>query len=144
MDNGGAPTSSGDTKMLKQLVTVVALTLLAVPGSHALGPGEDRGVEADTLERVYYDQADAQGNLSGGVVMLPRPDLETLPLGPGAAWITILDNGPSSNRIDIVFVGDGYLASELGSYAIHVSTGLTDLMSQEPFLSYSTFFSHNK
>lgn len=92
------------------------------------------------MERVYYDEADEQGRLSGGVILLPRPDIQTLMPGPNAVWTTIVDHGPSSNRLDIVFVGDGYLESELDLYAVHVTAGLDNLFSQEPFRSYSTYF----
>ncbi len=102
--------------------------------------GESLDVGPEGLERVYYDGVDEHGNLTGGMVLLPRPDLQALMPGPGAAWTTILDNGPSSNRLDIVFVGDGYLESELGLYAGHVINGLDNLLTQEPFLSYSTYF----
>ena len=109
---------------------------VAPAGAH----GESRDVGPEGLERVYYDGVDEHGNLTGGMVLLPRPDLQALMPGPGAAWTTILDNGPSSNRLDIVFVGDGYLESELGLYAGHVINGLDNLLTQEPFLSYSTYF----
>ena len=97
-------------------------------------------VETDPMERVYYDEADEQGRLSGGVILLPRPDIQTLMPGPVAVWTTIVDHGPSSNRLDIVFVGDGYLESELDLYADHVTAGVDNLFSQEPFRSYSTYF----
>ncbi len=101
-------------------------------------------VDSDLLERVYYDEPDAQGRLSGGVILLPRPDIQTLLAGPAAEWTTILDHGPSSNRLDIVFVCDGYLAQELDLYAAHVAVGLNNLLSQEPFLSYSTYFNAHR
>ncbi len=123
------------------VVLGVVGTLASVPtGAH----GQFPGARLDGLERVYYDGVDDHGNLTGGMVLLPRPDLETLMPGPGANWTTILDNGPSSNRLDIVFVGDGYLEAELGIYADHVTNGLNNLLTQEPFLSYSTYFNAHR
>ena len=36
---------------------------------------------------------------------------------PAKSMVTLIDNGPSAYRIDFVCVGDGYLESELASYA---------------------------
>ena len=91
-------------------------------------------------ERVYYDVPDEEGRLSGGFVLLPRPDISNVEKSLTSTYTTILNNGPSSNRIDIVFVGDGYLAAELGTYATHTLNGLNALLAEEPFFTYSTFF----
>lgn len=124
---------------------VIAVCLVGTLVPAMVGaPARTSNVDTDLLERVYYDAPDEQGRLSGGVILLPRPDLQTLLPGPPAEWTTIMDHGPSSNRLDIVFVGDGYLASELDLYAAHVTLGLTNLMSQEPFLSYSTYFNAHR
>lgn len=89
--------------------------------AHACFPGED-------------------GNLTGVVLMLDVEPVELFRGGPPANSITILDNGPSSNRYDLVFVGDGYTASEQGLFAQHAQNGLDDLINQEPFLEYASYF----
>ena len=101
-------------------------------------------VEDAETERVYYDGADDQGRLTGGVTRLAIPDLSALGPGPIANWTTILDNGPPANRIDFVFVGDGYLEAELGVYAGHVDIGLNVMISQEPFLTYGNYFNFHR
>ena len=118
---------------------VIAVCLVGTLVPAMVGaPARTSNVDTDLLERVYYDAPDEQGRLSGGVILLPRPDLQTLLPGPLAEWTTIMDHGPSSNRLDIVFVGDGYLASELDLYAAHGTLWLTNLLSQKPCLIYST------
>ncbi len=63
-----------------------------------------------------------------------------------AQFDTLLDNGPSSNRVDIVFLGDGYTTSDhlAGTYDTHV-TGYLDYMFgggvlADPFPRYHKFF----
>ncbi len=94
------------------------------------------------MEKVFYDWMDERGHLKGDRTLVSQ--LERLPSTGAerslASSTTILNNGPPSNRIDLVYVGDGYRASDLGAYADHVQYGLTSLLSQEPFSSYRTFF----
>lgn len=90
-----------------------------------------------TEATVYYDYLDESGKLAGRRLSLvvPRPDVT---LGTiRSAFTTILDNGPPSNRVDLVFVGDGYTAGELGLYAGAVDNALASLIAAEPFQSYS-------
>ncbi|NOZ40472.1 MAG: PEP-CTERM sorting domain-containing protein [Planctomycetes bacterium] len=64
-----------------------------------------------------------------------------------AQFVTLIDNGPSSNRVDMVFLGDGYTQSDLdaGTYAAQV-TGYLDYMFDssgvlaDPFPRYQNFF----
>ena len=65
-------------------------------------------------ERVYYDVPDEEGRLSGGFVVIPRPDIRNVEKSLTSTYTTILNNGPSSNRIDIVFVGPYDLSQSLG------------------------------
>jgi hypothetical protein len=58
---------------------------------------------------------------------------------------TIMNNGASSNRIDIVFLGDGYTSSELATtYTNHanslVSYLFNDSLLTQPFGRYESFF----
>ncbi|MHC4220560.1 MAG: M64 family metallopeptidase [Planctomycetota bacterium] len=113
----------------------VAVALLMAPGE---APGQ--GAAGVRLERVYYDMSDANGRLSGGFTEIPMAVPEGAAGRVNAPVTTITDNGPSANRIDLVFVGDGYLDTQLGLYAVHVNNGFHDLFDQEPFASYMTFF----
>ena len=62
---------------------------------------------------------------------------------------TLIDNGPSENRIDLSFAGDGYVASELAStYAADVDAAVAGMFQagqanseiNNPFLRYARFF----
>jgi hypothetical protein len=129
---------------------VMAAALLTGPGDAAAqAAGEfsrrrPRPAGEGPLEKVYYDAPDEQGRLSGGFTMMPVPV-------PGAAAgvldapvTTIMNNGPPANRIDLVFVGDGYLETELDTYAAHVNNGVLELFGQEPFSTYATFFNAHR
>jgi PKD repeat protein len=102
------------------------------------------------MEKVYYDWIDEHGKLTGDrtLTLSTRKSFDALapqaPLRPAVSVSTILDNGPSSNRIDLVYVGDGYLESELGVYATNVQATLGTLLSQEPFASYRTLFNAHR
>jgi len=60
-----------------------------------------------------------------------------------ADYVTMVDSGPSSNRVDIVFLGDGYTASQIDTvYVTHIQ-GMLDHMfagSEDPFPRYKKFF----
>ncbi len=64
----------------------------------------------------------------------------------GASFTTIVDNGPSSNRVDVVFLGDGYTAADIGAgiYLDHVTGYLdhmfSDSLNSEPYYRYRNYF----
>ena len=64
----------------------------------------------------------------------------------GAPLTTIIDNGPSSNRVDIVFLGDGYTTVDIaaGKYANHINNYLNHMFSDslisDPFFRYRNYF----
>src|SRR3954471_3700591 len=62
-----------------------------------------------------------------------------------AAYDAIFDNGPSANRVDIVFAGDGYRAAEIDTtYVQHVDALVDYLFTggllTDPFGRYEHFF----
>ena len=48
--------------------------------------------------------------------------------------------GDPANRLDIVMMGDGYTASELGKFANDASAFLASAFAQEPFREYQQYF----
>jgi hypothetical protein len=85
----------------------------------------------------------------------PRPfdaahALHDDPIAPGgggapgpefsAPSTTILDNGPSSNRVDIALVGDGYTEAQLPTYAAHAQNTLNAFFNQTPLSLYKSLF----
>ncbi len=63
-----------------------------------------------------------------------------------AIYSTFLNNGASSNRVDIVFLGDGYTSSELNAYQSHISSMMSHLFNQgeEPFPRYRNYFNAHR
>ncbi len=95
---------------------------------------------AGPVERVFYDGIDADGNFEGGSFLLPQVEIDPGKIATVSGVETILDNGPSTNRIDLVCVGDGYLATELGRYADQVDYIISGLFDREPYASYASYF----
>ena len=52
---------------------------------------------------------------------------------------TVENNGPRSQRINIVFLSEGYAAAELPSFAGHVNTAMNYLFSREPWMQYRSY-----
>ncbi len=60
-----------------------------------------------------------------------------------AAYVTMVNNGPSSNRVNIMFLGDGYMASEIGTTYVNNINAMLDHMfnsGEDPFPRYRNFF----
>lgn len=56
---------------------------------------------------------------------------------------TVIQNGRSDNRVDVVFIGDGYTAGQIETdYVNHVHQGISYLFggNQDPFPRYRNFF----
>jgi hypothetical protein len=82
---------------------------------------------------------------------LPRPCLPILvafvTVSASAAPITVVENGPASNRINIVFLGDGYTQADIdaGTYDRDIQSYLAHLFDDlgylsDPFGRYEKFF----
>lgn len=57
------------------------------------------------------------------------------------AYNTVVNNGASSNRVDMIFIGDGYQAGEINStYSGHVQNTLGHFFSSAPLGRYNKFF----
>ena len=68
----------------------------------------------------------------------------TLAASPAAGWgepvTTIRNHGDPANRLDLVILGDGYTASELGKYAADVEAFVHGVFAQGPFDEYQRYF----
>jgi hypothetical protein len=53
---------------------------------------------------------------------------------------TLLKNGPILERINLVFLGDGYTEGEQDKFVIDVNAILNELFSQAPFKNYKNYF----
>jgi len=110
-----------------------------------LGPRSGLGNPTSSRELTVYFDYFENGQLKGGVSKIPLPvSRSTAVQGDDylSEWpvTTLVDSGPSWNRIDVVFVGDGYTASELDSYASDVESIVSGFFAEEPFASYRPYF----
>lgn len=139
-----------EVRGIKKLIPAFIFLLLVVSYQSETIASGSSGVDRSAISElisggevtIYYDYIE-NGQLKGGVVtmLLPAVKLDSL-TGPLSEWpvTTIIDNGPVSNRIDIVVVGDGYTASELGSYATHVQNIVSGYFTEEPMAAYASYF----
>lgn len=116
--------------------------LLATTSVLASHTGGDTDGEP-SVDHVLSCHPGEHGHLEGGALTVPsRPASQ---LAGGVVDVqTILDNGPSSNRVDLVFVGDGFMEEDLVEYATKCESALAALFSYEPFLSYRPFFNAHR
>jgi hypothetical protein len=65
-----------------------------------------------------------------------------LPLGGWAQtnFFTILTNGPASNRFNIVFLAEGYTASQTNIFGTEATNALNALLAWHPYQDFSNFF----
>ncbi|WP_428939460.1 M64 family metallopeptidase [Fontivita pretiosa] len=60
-----------------------------------------------------------------------------------AIYTTVVNNGPSANRVDMVFLGDGYRAADISTiYSAHINAMLRHFFDEgeNPFPRYRNFF----
>ncbi len=90
------------------------------------------------MERVFSCHPGDGGTLTGGSILMEQPEPRggTIP----AEVTTIVSSGEPSNRVDLVFVGDGYNGILLQTYATHVDNAVDALFAEEPFRTYQKFF----
>ena len=53
---------------------------------------------------------------------------------------TVINNGPSSNRVDLVVLGDGYTSAEMGKYMNDVQQFVLNMFAQQPYFEYQRYF----
>ncbi len=54
--------------------------------------------------------------------------------------VTLVDNGPSANRIDLVFMGDGYTQAERAKFFSDIQRMVDDMFQGQTFASYLPLF----
>jgi hypothetical protein len=91
-------------------------------------------------EKVFWDTVTKSGKFIGGNLQLPTTPKNGIETRGLTNVETLIENGPSLNRIDLVFVGDGYRAEDLNSYEIHVNNALDAFFGIEPLQSYLPLF----
>ncbi|MFM7134153.1 MAG: M64 family metallopeptidase [Planctomycetota bacterium] len=108
-----------------------------------VAPPGGKGGDARPRELVTCCHPGAHGILEGGPLLLEAP----APAGDSfTAWpfATIESNGPVGNRIDIVFVGDGFQSAQLAGYATIVAQRWATIRTTEPYVSYHRYFNAHR
>jgi len=141
---------SGSKPAPRTVMIVPALALLLAPVPQSAAPHAHPGQAEHTHPAppadgawVYYDYVDDEGRLAGGRARLD--DVGSIDGAPSVAVAeggvaTLYQGGPSENRLDVVFVGDGYTAAQLGAYASHVGDVWPAFFAQQPLADYKTYF----
>jgi hypothetical protein len=57
---------------------------------------------------------------------------------------TVINNGPSANRIDLVFLGDGYRSRDMSKFDQDIRNAADYLFKTTPFSEYKTYFNVHK
>ena len=52
---------------------------------------------------------------------------------------TVQNNGPRSERINIVFLSEGYTTADMPNFATHVNTAMNFLFTKEPWAQYRSY-----
>ncbi len=107
-------------------------------GTEAVPSGEDAA--RVTAKTVSHEVFAPSGHIRR-VAIPGAAEPEAKALRTVTATVTPIElNGPSANRIDIVFLGDGYAAADQALFAENVIDNWELLATREPFTTYRTSF----
>ncbi|GAB2995772.1 M64 family metallopeptidase [Saccharothrix stipae] len=118
---------------LPVLAVVFAVVAAPLPG----GAAESAAPDGPGVEWVEVFSPD--GTISRTAVPV-AVETRAAAAEVAAAVVPIQETGPSDQRFDLVFVGDGYTSAELGVFHDHVVGKWTELAAVEPFKSYRQYF----
>jgi len=62
-----------------------------------------------------------------------------LALGQTATLFTVEENGPRAQRINLVFLSEGYTTADMPNFATHVNTAVNFLFTKEPWQQYRSY-----
>jgi hypothetical protein len=110
-------------------LSLLSGTVIAAPEQHT--HGSDNGTVA-----VHGCFGDEHGYLSGGIYQVPM-DAEVREFMDA---FEVANQGAVDNRVDLVFVGDGYTAGEMAQFHTDVAGIVNSLYQYEPFTSYQPYF----
>jgi MYXO-CTERM domain-containing protein len=137
---GAVPLTSGDVEILDTEGQLLGTAAIPDPRWRTI-IGQDEGGEGAKLEyaRIRVDVPWPTGATSlrlGDQVL--RPNMRSAP-PPGDA-VEVSKSGPPAQRLDLVFLGDGYRQSELDTFADDVDWIVDYLREIEPYGDYSGLF----
>lgn len=59
---------------------------------------------------------------------------------PAASMQTILTNGPTANRLNVVMLSEGYTSNQLSQFLVDATNAVNALLSLPPYLEYQRYF----
>ncbi|HPF37433.1 MAG TPA: M64 family metallopeptidase [Phycisphaerae bacterium] len=124
------------------LAMMAMIALLATARTASAAPPLKKNADARVLQLHAHDCAVDQlsdpDHVDARLQERPRRGFAM----PRTTWAytTLIDNGPVDNRLDIVFVGDGYTVADLPTYATHVDNVLPGFFAEEPFAAYASYY----
>jgi len=92
--------------------------------------------EQRVLDKLSFDDLQLLASESA------KPAVQAL--GESSALITLLNNGPSENRVDFLFLGDGYLESEMDKYEADAAALLELFLLEPPYSDYRNYFNAHR
>ena len=121
--------------------SLVVAWLAAPPAAASDGSHREKGTVT-----VFGCFPGPDGVLTGGPIEIDRPASRGAAhdSAGGLPFTTLLLNGDPANRIDIVFVGDGFQAGQLASYATVINQRWATMKASEPYVSYLTYFNAHR
>ena len=128
---------------VSRLMFAAALASTSLCASANLPAQRSETPAGESLQTVYWDTLDANGALTGGntKLMLPTGKRPTSVLPAFSTTLTqsLLPPNPA-NRLDLVFVGDGYTSSQLAAYASNVTNVTNSMFNIDPYATYKNYF----
>ncbi|MFK7759096.1 MAG: M64 family metallopeptidase [Phycisphaerales bacterium] len=114
----------------------LSVILAGLAGAANAGPVDVEKHHGHDTTQVHGCWGDEHGHLSGGIFDIPM-DAEVLEF---IEAMNQANQGVVDNRVDLVFVGDGYTASEQAQFQTDVDGIVDSLYQYEPFTSYQSYF----
>ncbi len=111
--------------MLQSLVMTLALALTPMPAPVALEWREVFSPDGTITRQYLPKQIDAPMSASFSAAATVTPIQQT---------------GPTNQRYDLVFVGDGYTAAQQSLFLSHATSKWNEVASVEPFKKYKAYF----
>ncbi|MBL4808844.1 MAG: hypothetical protein JKY43_02145 [Phycisphaerales bacterium] len=121
---------------MRYALSCTALFTIATGTCLAAGPVSVQDARDEELVSVHGCFGDENGNLSGGIFQVPMD-------GEVIEFLEAMDRasaGALDNRLDLVIVGDGYTAGEMGQFHVDADGIVNSLYQYEPFTSYQSYF----
>lgn len=118
------------------VVAPLALALVTPPAAHAAPRVPAGGGHATAM----YEAFSPDGTITRrrGTITDQAPPTAAPAAAPRVT--TILNSGRPDNRLNLVFLGDGYTAAQLGTYAQNVSSLLNSaILAMAPFTTYRSY-----